>query len=174
MSTTRLLLPFQHGVDQVAIEQAVRLAKGCNATLLSLSVLQVQAGRKMKGPRLEVVQQSKDFLEATKHLARVWCTPIELMEVVAHDVGQSIGTVASEMQCDGIVLFLSGENCVLLANETIQYLMEAAGCKLYIMRMSSKANISAMKSLRHALARVFNKKLVEMPSSGYGVARAER
>ena len=174
LSMTRLLLPFQHGVDQAAIEQAVRLAKGCDATLFSLSVLQVQAGRKMTGPRLDVVQQSKDFLETAKHLAKVWCTPIELLEVVTHEAGQSISKIASEMQCDGIVLFMDRNSGVLLSSEAIQYLIEAASCKLYIMRMSSSANTSPMQFVRHALARIFNKKLVKIPSSGYGVARAEQ
>ena len=134
METTRLLLPFQHGVDRAAIEQAVRLAKGCSATLVALSLLSVRGGRKLKAPRLDFVQQSNDFLETTRHLAKAWDVPLEAFEVLTHDTGQAIQTVAREMQCDGIVLFLEGSEGVLLPSESIESLVNAASFKLFVMR----------------------------------------
>jgi len=157
MSTMRLLLPFQHGVDRDAIEQAVRLAKGCEATLVALSILAVQSGRKVKSPRLDYVQQSKDFLVATKHLAKVWDVPVEPFEVVTQAVEQAINTVASDMQCEGMVLFVGGTRGVLLSGETIQYLMEAASCKLYVMRLPGSAKKPVSESLRGILARMINR-----------------
>jgi hypothetical protein len=156
MYTTRLLLPFQQGVDRVVIEQAVRLAKGCNATLVPLSILVVKS--KLKSPRLDFIQQSKDFLEATKHLAEVWDVPFEAVEVVTHDAGQAISTIAVELQCEGIVVFLGHNGDVLLSADTIQYLIEAASYKLYVMHISSSAGTSVLRTLREAAFRVFIRK----------------
>lgn len=148
METTRLLLPFQHGVERAAIEQGVRLAKGCGATLLALSLLPVQGGRKLKAPRLDFVQQSNDFLETTRHLAKVWDVPLEAFEVLTHDVRQAIETMAGEMRCDGIMLFLEGGKGVLLPAETIEYLVEAASFKLFVMRSQRHERKRVMQALR--------------------------
>lgn len=155
VSTTRLLLPFQHGVDRPAIEQAVRLAKGYGATLVSLSILTVQGGRKLKAPRLDFVQQSNDFLETTKHLARAWGVPVESFEVITHDARQAIETVASEMQCDGIVLFAGRSGGVLLASDTINYLVESARHKLYVMRLQTRKRRPVLKVLRDYFDRLY-------------------
>jgi hypothetical protein len=157
MQTTRLLLPFQYGVDRVVIEQAVRLAKGCNATLVPLSILAVKS--KLKSPRLDFIQQSKDFLEATKHLAEVWDVPLEPVEVVTHDAGQAISTVAGELECEGIVVFLGHDGDVLLSAGTIQYLIEAGRHKLYLMHISSSSGSSLVRALRDAASRLFHRKL---------------
>lgn len=147
METTRLLLPFQHGVERAAIEQAVRLAKGCGATLVALSILSVQ-GRGLKAPRLDFIQQSNDFLEATKHLAKVWGVPLESFEVFSHDSRQAIDTVASEMQCDGVVLFLGRSGGVLLSADTIEYLVEKASYKLFVMHLQTRKRNTVVQALR--------------------------
>ena len=41
MKTTRLLLQFTHGVDVYAIDSALRLAKGCEAILVPLTLIYV-------------------------------------------------------------------------------------------------------------------------------------
>ena len=151
METTRLLLPFQHGVDGAAIEQAVRLAKGCGATLVALSILSVQ-GRGLKAPGLDFVQQSNDFLEATKHLAKVRGVALESIEVLSHDSRKAIETVASEMQCDGIVLFLERSGGVLLPADTIQFLMEEASCKLFVLHMQTRKRRTLGQALRAYLS----------------------
>ena len=68
MMTTRLLLPFVHGVDKYAIEQALRFAKSHAATLVPLVLIREPEERR-KGVRLEHIQQSRDFLETVKHKA---------------------------------------------------------------------------------------------------------
>lgn len=145
VNTTRLLLPFQHGVDRPAIEQAMRLAKGFGATLVSLSILSVQGGRKPKAPRLDFIQQSNDFLETTKHLARAWDVPVESFEAITHDARQAIETIAGEMQCDGIVLFVGRNGGVLLASDTIDYLVKSARHKLYVMRLQTQERRPVLK-----------------------------
>src|SRR5438874_1926683 len=66
--TTRLLLPFTHGVEMDTIEAAVLLAASHHAALVPLSLILAPQTRG-KGVRLEHVQQSKDFLEAVQHKA---------------------------------------------------------------------------------------------------------
>src|SRR6266571_6636731 len=95
MKTKRFLLPFQHGVDIGAIEQAVRLAKGHDAVLVPLSLIQVQ--KECKGVRLDIVQQSKDFLAATKHKANMYSVPVECFEIFTQDMKQTINMLAGEM-----------------------------------------------------------------------------
>jgi hypothetical protein len=61
MMTTHFLLPFVHGVDTFAIEQAILLAKSHQAVLVPLVLIHVAEERRKKGVRLEYLQQSKDF-----------------------------------------------------------------------------------------------------------------
>ena len=108
MKRINLLLPFTHGVDMCAIEQALLLAKGRQATLVPLALIHVPEERRAKGARLEHVQQSKDFLEAVKHKAARYAVPIERFEVITSDVVQSINTIAGDRECEGILLFAIG------------------------------------------------------------------
>ena len=103
MKATRFILPFVHGVDKFAIEQAILLAKSHQATLVPLVLIHVPEERRKKGARLEYVQQSKDFLETVKQKADWYSVQIERLEVFTSDVVQSINLVASEMECEGIL-----------------------------------------------------------------------
>jgi len=154
MNTKRFLLPFAHGVDMGAIEQAVRLAKGHDAVLVPLSLISVQNERNCL--RLESIQQSKDFLEAAKHKASAYDVSIEPFEVFTQNVKQTINLLASEMECDGIVLFLGGKRGILLPASVIKHLLETANCKLYIMRLQSGENTLLIKLLRERFARRFS------------------
>lgn len=140
MQQTRLLLPFHHGLHMDALEQAVRLAKGCDATLVLLALIQLRDGHRVKAPRLDLVQQARDFFAASKHKAAIYDVPVESMEVYTHDVQQAIETVADVMRCDGVVLFLAGENGVLLSERAISGLVASAARKLYIMRLPTHAS----------------------------------
>jgi hypothetical protein len=82
--TTRLLLPFTHGVEMDTLEVAVLLAASHHATLVPLSLV-LEPRTRGKGARLEHIQQSKDFLEGVHQL-----------------------------RCDGVVLALRGRNGSLL------------------------------------------------------------
>ncbi len=137
MKRIKLLLPFTHGVDMCAIEQALLLAKGRQATLVPLALIHVPEERRAKGARLEYVQQSKDFLEAVKHKAARYAVPIERFEIFTSDVVQSINTIAGDLECEGILLFVGRKDGILLQASEIKHLMETTACKLYILRLQT-------------------------------------
>ena len=149
----RLLLPFQHGLNIEAIEQAIRLARGHNATLVPLSLIPMSEKSYRKGARLDLVQQSKDFLEAVKHKARAYAVPLESVEVYTHHPVQSIHALVAEMRCDGIALFLGYNSALLLPQEVIGRLVEETTCKLYIMRLPIRERITLAQKVRMRLAR---------------------
>ena len=148
MKTLRFLLPFVHGIDMCAIEQAILLAKGHEATLVPLVLIYVPEERLAKGARLEQIQQSRDFLEAVKFKAARYAVPIERLEIFTSDIVQSINLVASEMACEGILLFLGRNNGILLHYNEIKRLVEMPTCKLYIMHMHTKERGSFIQMLR--------------------------
>jgi nucleotide-binding universal stress UspA family protein len=149
---TRLLLPFTHGVDIIAIEQAILLAKSLEATLIPLSVIHVPQEGRSSGARLEHIQQSKDFLEAVKYKAARYDVPVERFEVFTADIVQCINIVAKEQRCEGILLFVGGKKGVLLQADEIKCLMETMVCKLYIMRMQSNGNKGSVQTFRERLS----------------------
>jgi hypothetical protein len=150
--TTRLLLPFTHGVDIFAIEQAILLAKSLNATLVPLSLIQVSQERCARGARLEHIQQSKDFLEAVKYKAARYGVPVDRFEVFTADIEQDINIVAKEQQCEGILLFLRRNKGVLLQANEIKRLMEIAASKLYVLRMQSNDGKDSAQTFRERLS----------------------
>jgi hypothetical protein len=152
MRTPRLLLPFTHGVDVRAIEQAVLMTKGHQATLVPVALIHVPEERRAKGARLEHIQQSKDFLETVKQKAAWYSVPVERLEVFSSDVVQSINLVANEMRCEGILLFVGGRNGILLQPDEIKRLMETTICKLYIMRLQIHERVSILQILRQSFS----------------------
>jgi hypothetical protein len=151
--TERLLLPFQHGLNVEAIEQAVRLAKSHNATLVSLSLIPMSEKSCKKGARLELVQQSKDFLETVKYKAHAYSVSIETVEAYTHHALQSINMLVNEMQCDGIALFLGYKGGMLLPSDVIGRLVEDVPCRLYIMRLPLSDRKTISQKVRVHLAR---------------------
>jgi hypothetical protein len=149
---TRLLLPFTHGVDIFAIEQAILLAKSQEATLIPLSVIHVPQEGHSRGARLEHIQQSKDFLEAVKYKAARYGVPAERFEVFTTDVVQRINIVAKEQRCEGILLFVGGKKGVLLQADEIKWLMKTMICKLYIMHIQSNGNKGFVQAFRERLS----------------------
>jgi len=132
MKTTRVLLPFTHGIDMDVLEYAVLLAKGRNATLVPLALIHVPNGRLAGGARLEHVQQSKDFLEAIQHKADSYAVSLERFEIFTSNVVESIGIHAQKMECEVILLFVRDGEGVLLQTHEIKQLMEQGVCKLSI------------------------------------------
>ena len=122
IKTTRLLLPFTHGVEMETIEASVLLAASHHATLVPLSLILSPRARE-RGARLEHIQQSKDFLEAVQQKALRHGVPLERFEVFTGDVLQSISVLVHQLRCDGVVLALRGRNGSLLGTETIEQLM---------------------------------------------------
>ena len=142
--TTRLLLPFTHGVELDTIEAAVLLAASHQATLVSLSLVSVPRV-KGKGARLEHIQQSKDFLEAVRLKALRRGVPYERFEVFTGDTLQSVLVLADQLGCDGILLALRGRNGSLLSAETIGQLREMRSCPLYLMHFPSRRPFAALR-----------------------------
>jgi hypothetical protein len=91
-----------------------------------------------RGARLEHIQQSKDFLEATKYKAMRYGVPIERFEIFTSDVVQSIIVRAQQMACNGIILFIRGEEGLLLRADEIEHLIEMGAHRLYVIRLPSK------------------------------------
>lgn len=135
MKTKRLLLPFTHAIDTCALENALRLAKGHNATLVPLALLHMPEAPQRKGARLEHIQQAKDFLEAVKYKAIKYDVTVERLEVFTPNVVQSIDAIAQEMEGEGIVLFARGEIGMLLHIDDIKRLVEMETRKIYLMHM---------------------------------------
>ncbi len=147
MKTTRFLLPFVHGVDKYAIEQAVLLTKSHNATLVPLVLFYLPEERRKKGVRLEFLQQSIDFLETVKQKADWYSVQTEKLEVFTSDVVQSINLVAGEMECEGILLFVSKRGGILLRIEQIKEVMEMPVCKLYLTHLPTDESKSSIQAL---------------------------
>ena len=142
---TRLLLPFTHGVNILAIEQAILLAKSLDATLIPLAVIHLPQERRAKGARLEHIQQSKDFLEAVKYKAARYDVPVERFEVFTSDNVHSINIVAREQMCEGILLFLRGKKSVLLQEDEIKRLLKTAVSKLFVLHMRSNGSAQTFR-----------------------------
>ena len=158
MKTTRFLLPFVHGVDKFAIEQAILLAKSHQAMLVPLVLIHVPEERRKKGVRLEYLQQSKDFLETVKQKADWYSVQIERLEVFTSDVVQSINLVASEMECEGILLFVSQKGGILLQLHEIKRLMEMLVRKLYVLRLPTNEHVNFVQELHQRFSHWLNGK----------------
>jgi hypothetical protein len=116
-----MLLPFTHGIDNAALEQAITLAHDHGATLVPLSIICL-SGHK-ESPRLELIQQSKDFLTLVQQKAARAAVPVESMERFTCEEVEVIQKVALELECAGILLFARQQKGVLLPSGTIQKLM---------------------------------------------------
>ena len=168
MKTTRFLLPFVHGVNKFAIEQAVLLAKSHQATLVPLVLIYIPEERRTKGVRLEHVQQSMDFLETVKQKADWYAVPVESLEVFTGHVVQSINLVASEMECEGILLFESQKGGILLQAIEIKCLLEMPACKLYVTRLPTIERVSFTHMLRQRFSHRLHDKQRQENASAQG------
>jgi hypothetical protein len=119
-----------------------------DTTLIPLALIYIPGGRRAIGARLEHVQQSKDFLEATKYKAARYAVPVERFEVFTSDVVQSINLVASEMDCEGILLCVGNRGGILLDINEIKRLVELPVCKLYVLHMQTNDRASITQMLR--------------------------
>jgi nucleotide-binding universal stress UspA family protein len=138
MDTRRWLVPFTWGVDMQAIDAVVRLADGGNATLVAASLVSRSDAPGYRGPRLEHIQQSKDFLEAIKWKADRLGVALDQHEVFTVDAIQSITTLARELRCDAIVLVSRGEREALLRTHQLKHLLAEPPAVLLVLRLSSQ------------------------------------
>ncbi len=142
--TTRLLLPFTHGIEMETIEAAILMAASHHATLVPLSLISVPQAR-AKGARLEHIQQSKDFLEATQQKALWHRVPLERFEVFTGNVVQSISVLVHQLACDGVILALRGQRGSLLSAEIIEQLMATRSCTLYLIYLPARESSQVLR-----------------------------
>ena len=151
---TRLLLPFNCGVEMDILESFVLLASNQRATLVPLSLISLPS-MKRKGARLELIQQSKDFLEAVRHKAARHHVPLEPVEVSTHNVANSILLAVSQLHCDGILLAARGTRGSLLSMETIEHLVESKPCSLFVVYFPKKKSDLWIARVRERFANVW-------------------
>jgi hypothetical protein len=129
---TQVLLPFTHGIDASAISYALAIAQRLQLTLVVLSLIRLPETSDTLNPRLEDIQQSKDFLEFVHHRAARQGVPIVRMELYTCHPVRSIRALAREVECAGILLFVQRGAGVLLATEEVKQLLEQESVPLYI------------------------------------------
>ncbi len=129
---TQVLLPFTHGIDASAITYALALAQRLHFTLVVLSLIRLPETPGKRNPRLEDIQQSKDFLEFVHHKAARQGVPIVRVELYTCHPVRSIRALAREMECAGILLFVQRGAGVLLATGEVKQLLEQESVPLYI------------------------------------------
>lgn len=161
METTRLLLPFTHGVSVEAIEHAVMLAKSYQAELVALALVYVPEEHWAKGARLEHIQQSKDFLEVTKHKAARHSVPVERFEVFTGDAVRSMNVLVHELKCDGMLLFVDGDRAVLLQAKEIQQLIKTSVCRLYVVHNPLHSQPASSRGLFNIFSRLYGRRSTE-------------
>jgi hypothetical protein len=146
--TRRWLLPFTSGVDLPTIASALRLAETGGATLVAVSFIATPGEH---GARLELIQQSKDFLEAIRHKALRLSIPIECYEVFTSDVLESIAIQIRDLACDSLVLASRGEKALLLRTQEMQQLVLRPPASLVLLRFDSSAPSGSRSGLRTRL-----------------------
>lgn len=138
MDTRRWLVPFTWGMDMQAIDAVVRLAEGGRATLVAVSLIARPDGPGSRGPRLEHIQQSRDFLEAMRWKADRLNFSLERHEVITVDVMQSIAALSRELRCDAIVLVSRGEREALLRAHQLKHLLAEPPAALLVLRLGAQ------------------------------------
>lgn len=157
MEKTRLLLPFTNGVRADALEYAVLMAQSRNATLVPLSILQPSAEFRAKGPRLEHIQQSKDFLELVAFKASKHGVEVEQHEVFTSNPTACIQECLQTMHCDGILLLVENGKGVLLQSTEVKHTIALGTSQVHIIRIQSEQSNTFYKSFVSNLARIFRR-----------------
>jgi hypothetical protein len=60
---------------------------------------------------------------------------------------QSINTIASDLECEGILLFVGRKDGIFLQASEIKHLMETTTCRLYILRLQTGDGESVAQKL---------------------------
>lgn len=150
-ATQRWLLPFTSGVDLSAIEAALHLAENGGATLVAVSFVITPDAQRSCAVRLELIQQSKDFLEACHTIALRLSIPIECYEVYTHDVVGSIATQIHDLECESLVLASRGQETLLLHETEAQQLLLKPPVALLVLRFSSRTTPASQPERRMPL-----------------------
>jgi len=116
------------------------LAQRLQLTLVVLSLIRLPETPGKRNPRLEDIQQSKDFLEFVHHRAARQGVPIVRVELYTCHPVRSIHALAQEMECAGILLFVQRGEGVMLATEEVKLLLEQASVPLYVVPLLPNEN----------------------------------
>lgn len=144
-TTTRLLLPFTEGIDSLALDYAMQIAKQRQATLVPLALIAVCPPQRV---RLEHIQQAQDFLVLVSRKASRQGVPLETTQLYTQDVARSIEAFAGEMHCEAVLLFLRHTDEILLGHAEIRTLIEHGTCNMHMVLLPEKRTSKARK---HAL-----------------------
>lgn len=150
-STHRWLLPFTSDVDLPTIEAALRLAETGGATLVAVSFVATPSERRSQAVRLELIQQSKDFLEACHYKALRLSIPVECYEVYTRDVLGSIATQLHDLECESLVLASRGQKMLLLHEAEVRQLLLRPPVALVFLRFPQRARRDSRSRLRAPL-----------------------
>ncbi len=120
----RFLLPCTENADRGAIDAAIELVHSYGATLVPLSLKCTSETENVRAVQTEMRQPQHNFLEMVQHQAAIMEVPVEWFEISTHDAGRSIHAFAEEMDCSGILLFVSEGKGVLLETNEVRYVIE--------------------------------------------------
>ncbi|HEU5384006.1 MAG TPA: hypothetical protein VFV38_52090 [Ktedonobacteraceae bacterium] len=128
----RFLLPFTFDIEMDILEAVVRLAAERRATLIPLSLIPQPVGKR-RSVRLELLQQSQDFLEAVRVKAAHSSVPLAPVEVFTSDLVHSILASIDQCHCDGILLATRGNHGCFVSLEVMEQLMCLQPCALWVL-----------------------------------------
>lgn len=132
-----LLLPFTHGIDREAIDQALVMAENFSACLVCVAFIPCSPD-KHKGIRLERIQQAKDFLEYMYYRARQAGIKLQRMELYIPNLEESILRLSQEMDNAPILLFTRHERGILLELSTIRSVVEDERSRYYLLLLARR------------------------------------
>lgn len=135
----RWLLPFTTGVDIPATTEVLRLADAANATLVAISFLVTSDEPRAQRIRLELIQQSQDFLEAVHYKALRLAIPVECHEVTTSDAFAGIEKQLRDPACESVVIATRGDRVLLLHPREIQQLLLAPPAQLIRLLLPASA-----------------------------------
>lgn len=151
-SGMRLLLPFTHGVDAHALTHAFIFAKATQATVVAVALIPLPHQEGAKGPRLERIQQAKDFLEFMCAKADVFHVALERHEIFTKDVVAQITHSVQQLRCQGLLLvWCERETRFSLVDEAEQLVQQTLPFPLYIVRSIPEKGSVKRLSLLHRL-----------------------
>jgi hypothetical protein len=152
---TRFLLPCTSGVEMDALEALVHLAADQRATLMPLSLIPQPPGKHQK-VRLELLQQSQDFLVAVQSRAARYQVPLEPAEVLTRDLVQGILVSISTYQCDALLFAARVHRGCPLPLEVVEHLLRASlstvCCPFPLDPTRAMAPASSQGTSRHCLS----------------------
>lgn len=143
----RFLLPFTEQIDLEALREAARFARRHKAVLVSLALLPLSERQWVEGPRLEMIEQANDFLEAVRYQASEARVSMEPYTLETHDAVRSIQAFAQEMMCEKILLFLRESATVLLPRSIMRQLLEEVPCSFCLFQLEGRSWMKTVQRL---------------------------